>query len=83
MQKEVFSYFYEPEELDQPPDVFELFQFYNQFFFHSQLSTCIIKWSKRMTLCAGTCAYNMIGGCTITLSESLLQYRSNNEIKVF
>ena len=34
-----------------------------------------------MTLCAGTCKHESTGSCTLTLSEPLLKYRSNNEIK--
>lgn len=34
-----------------------------------------------MTLCAGTCCLSFKDSCTITLSESLLKFRSNNELK--
>ena len=50
-------------------------------FFFDVLDACQLKWSKRMTLCAGTCQYSSLNSCTITLSQPLLQYRSNNEIK--
>ncbi|KAL4473968.1 hypothetical protein ABPG72_000330 [Tetrahymena utriculariae] len=34
-----------------------------------------------MTSCAGTCKHSSNNSCTITLSESLLQYRNSNELK--
>ena len=34
-----------------------------------------------MTVCAGTCKLEHYNSCTITLSESLLQFRNSNEIK--
>lgn len=62
------------------PDVFVLFQKYNILFFDSKLSGCELKWSKRMTLCAGLCCYEGRGGlCSIKLSSPLLQYRSTQE----
>ena len=45
------------------PDVFMLFQKYNVLFFDGKLSGCELKWSKRMTLCAGLCCYE--GQCTV------------------
>jgi predicted SprT family Zn-dependent metalloprotease len=62
-------------------DVFDLFSFYNSYFFHGRLDKCVVKWSKRMTLCAGTCKYEGMQSSTITLSEALLQYRSSDEVK--
>jgi len=62
-------------------DVFDLFAFYNEYFFDRRLEKCTLKWSKRMTLCAGTCKYEGFGSSTITLSEPLLQYRSSDELK--
>jgi len=62
------------------PDVFMLFQKYNILFFDGKLSGCELKWSKRMTLCAGLCCYEGRGGlCSIKLSQPLLQYRSTKE----
>lgn len=34
-----------------------------------------------MTLCAGTCQMDTPGYCLITLSEPLLKFRNNNELK--
>ena len=62
-------YFAESEENTgipkPPPDVYELFSFYNRTFFSNILDACELKWSKRMTLCAGTCQYSSINSCTI------------------
>ena len=35
-------YFFDPELLKEPPDIFELFTFYNQFFFSETLATSIV-----------------------------------------
>ena len=75
------KYFANPDDHEGVLDVYELFRFYNPFFFYGKLDACFVRWSKRMTLCAGTCQYNSPGTCTITLSESLLQFRTNDEIK--
>ncbi|CAD8170938.1 unnamed protein product [Paramecium octaurelia] len=76
-----YKYFSDDNPYCDPPDVFELFQFYNQYFFEGILVTCTVKWSTRMTLCAGTCKYEGQKSCTITLSEPLLKFRSNDELK--
>jgi hypothetical protein len=34
-----------------------------------------------MTSCAGTCALQNAGSCLITLSEPILKFRNNNELK--
>ena len=79
------KYFYESEDdgvlIKPPPDIYDLFAFYNKTFFFNALEACEVKWSKRMTLCAGTCQHSSFNSCTITLSQPLLQYRSNNELK--
>lgn len=53
------NYYYETDLIKEPPDIYDLFNFYNGIFFDFKLSSSIIKWSKRMTLCAGTCAYKV------------------------
>lgn len=40
-----------------------------------------MRWSKKMTLCAGTCQFVGFGSSTISLSEPLLKFRTNNELK--
>lgn len=42
------------------PDLYKLFQLYNFQFFHNQLESVEVKWSTRMTLCAGVCIYQVI-----------------------
>ncbi len=75
-------YFYSEEDSSsEPPDIYELFRYYNALFFQNELEACEVKWSKRMTLCAGTCALTGPKYCTITLSEALLQFRTNNDLK--
>jgi hypothetical protein len=41
------------------PDLHELFLFYDSCFFFSKLQSVEVRWSKRMTLCAGVCVYNV------------------------
>lgn len=75
------NYFSDDNPYADPPDIFDLFQFYNSYFFENVLHSTVVKWSKRMTLCAGTCKYEGQQSCVITLSEPLLKFRSNNELK--
>lgn len=65
-------------ELRHPtPDLGLYLQYYDSAYFGSKLSLpCVIKWSMRMTLAAGYCTWHgKAGGCEITLSAPLLQYR--------
>lgn len=65
-------------EVENLPDIHELFAHYNKEYFASLLSSCILEWSDRMTLCAGICYLRRQGGhryCVIRLSRPLLQYR--------
>jgi len=73
-------YFYNDND-QETFDAYDLFRFYNIYFFHNILEASQVKWSSRMTLCAGTCQLQAPGSCLITLSKPLLQYRSNNELK--
>ena len=62
-------------------DVHSLFLLYAQLFFFNQLSAVSVRWSKRMTSCAGLCSFDVrSGGCEIALSESLLKFRSKKEV---
>lgn len=45
------------EDVDPTPDLHALFLQYNDRFFAGKLSSCEVKWSPRMTLCAGLCSY--------------------------
>jgi predicted SprT family Zn-dependent metalloprotease len=75
------SYFFFNENTAEVFDVHEMFRFYDFYFFNNLLVASEVKWSSRMTLCAGTCKMDIPGSCTITLSKPLLQFRSNNELK--
>lgn len=68
------------------PDVHKLFQHYNHVYFDNVLSSVLVNWSKRMTLCAGLCRFQVKRTttnnkveqqveCKISLSEKLLQFR--------
>ena len=62
-------------------DVHSLFLLYSTLFFHDSLPSVSVRWSSRMTLCAGLCRFDVRGGgCDIALSESLLRYRSKREV---
>lgn len=73
-------YFYNPND-QEVYDAYDMFRFFNIYFFHNVLEASEVKWSSRMTLCAGTCQLQSPGSCLITLSKPLLQFRSNNELK--
>jgi SprT-like domain-contaning protein Spartan len=62
-------------------DIYEMFNYYNGFFFADKLDKCYVEWSEKMTLCAGTCTHSSYDSCTIKLSAPLLQYRTANELK--
>ena len=53
---------------------------YDQEYFGGTLTAVEVKWSSRMTLCAGLCEYHRGGYCVIKLSEKLLQFRSRQEM---
>ncbi|KAM8952950.1 DNA-dependent metalloprotease SPRTN [Pelodytes ibericus] len=69
------------ELLDPIPDIRALFLQFNDMFFWSKLSGVEVKWSSRMTLCAGVCSYEGRGGlCSIRLSEPLLKLRPRKDL---
>jgi len=69
----------EAELLDPTPDIRSLFLDFNARFFSGKLSSCEVKWSKRMTLCAGVCSFD--GGlCSIRLSAPLLSLRPRSDL---
>ncbi|ETV99978.1 hypothetical protein H310_07429 [Aphanomyces invadans] len=71
----------EYEYLDPTPDVRSLFQEYDALFFDGLLQGCEIKWSPRMTLCAGLCSFQPATGfCSIRLSQPLLQLRPRSDL---
>ncbi|KAM8847131.1 DNA-dependent metalloprotease SPRTN [Synchiropus picturatus] len=69
------------ETLDPSPDVRSMFLEFNDTFFWGKLSGVEVKWSARMTLCAGVCSYEGRGGlCSIRLSEPLLKLRPRKDL---
>lgn len=69
------------EMLDPNPDVRAMFLEFNDIFFWGKLSGVEVKWSPRMTLCAGVCSYEGRGGlCSIRLSEPLLKLRPRKDL---
>uniref|UniRef100_A0A8C4GIY1 DNA-dependent metalloprotease SPRTN n=1 Tax=Dicentrarchus labrax TaxID=13489 RepID=A0A8C4GIY1_DICLA len=69
------------EMLDPNPDIRAMFLGFNATFFWGKLSGVEVKWSQRMTLCAGVCSYEGRGGlCSIRLSEPLLKLRPRKDL---
>uniref|UniRef100_A0A3B3T4Z4 DNA-dependent metalloprotease SPRTN n=1 Tax=Paramormyrops kingsleyae TaxID=1676925 RepID=A0A3B3T4Z4_9TELE len=69
------------EMLDPSPDVRAMFLDFNDKFFWGKLGGVEVKWSPRMTLCAGVCSYEGRGGlCSIRLSEPLLKLRPRRDL---
>jgi hypothetical protein len=69
------------EDLDPTPDLHALFLQYNDQFFWGRLNGCEVKWSPRMTLCAGVCSYQRRAGyCSIRLSVPLLKLRPRKDL---
>lgn len=69
------------ELLDPTPDVYALFQEFDRIYFWGKLKCCEVKWSPRMTLCAGLCHYEGRGGlCSIRLSGPLLKLRPRKDL---
>lgn len=66
---------------DPTPDVHSLFAYYNRKHFGSKLTNVYVEFSKRMTLCAGTCTFRGVGGCRIALSEPLLKLRPASDLR--
>ncbi|XP_008568080.1 PREDICTED: sprT-like domain-containing protein Spartan isoform X1 [Galeopterus variegatus] len=69
------------ELVDPTPDLQALFVQFDDRFFWGQLGAVEVKWSARMTLCAGMCSYEGRGGmCSIRLSEPLLKLRPRKDL---
>ncbi|XP_016392672.1 sprT-like domain-containing protein Spartan [Sinocyclocheilus rhinocerous] len=69
------------EMLDPNPDARAMFLQFNDKFFWGKLSGVEVKWSPRMTLCAGVCSYEGRGGlCSVRLSEPLLKLRPRKDL---
>ncbi|XP_072503581.1 DNA-dependent metalloprotease SPRTN [Notamacropus eugenii] len=69
------------ELVDPNPDPRALFVQFNELYFWGRLEAVEVKWSFRMTLCAGVCKYEGKGGmCSICLSEPLLKLRPRKDL---
>ncbi|XP_078316176.1 protein pellino-like [Crassostrea virginica] len=69
------------ELMDPNPDIRALFLQYNDRFFWGRLAGVEVKWSPRMTLCAGLCVYEGRGGlCSVRLSLPLLKLRPRRDL---
>ncbi|XP_007507917.2 DNA-dependent metalloprotease SPRTN [Monodelphis domestica] len=69
------------ELVDPNPDPRALFVQFNKLYFWGRLEAVEVKWSFRMTLCAGVCRYEGKGGmCSICLSEPLLKLRPRKDL---
>jgi len=69
------------EDVDPTPDLHALFQQYDRRFFWGTLAACEVRWSPRMTLCAGICSYQHRSGyCSIRLSVPLLKLRPRSDL---
>ena len=64
--------------IDPCPDIRALFQEYDKKYFWSRLGSCLVEWSKRMTICAGI--FYLREGGIIRLSEPLLKFRPRSDL---
>ncbi|XP_076358186.1 DNA-dependent metalloprotease SPRTN [Tachypleus tridentatus] len=66
---------------DPNPDIHGLFIEFNDTYFWGRLQGVEVRWSPRMTLCAGLCCYEGRGGlCSIRLSIPLLKLRPRKDL---
>lgn len=69
------------ETIDPTPDLHALFLEFNQQFFWGRLVSCEVRWSPRMTQCAGICRYSPRERfCTIGISIPLLKLRPRKDL---
>ncbi|XP_078069474.1 DNA-dependent metalloprotease SPRTN [Mustelus asterias] len=69
------------ELIDPNPDLHSLFLQFNELYFWGRLAGVEVRWSPRMTLCAGVCSYEGRGGlCSIRISEPLLKLRPRRDL---
>ncbi|KAI7881510.1 SprT-like family-domain-containing protein [Mucor mucedo] len=62
------------------PDLYQLFMYFNKVYFSNMLDSVQVKWSTRMTRCAGTCTYKKNFECIVALSEPLLKFRTKKDM---
>lgn len=67
-------------EVEEHLDIHALFQLFDAQYFSSRLASVEVRWSPRMTLCAGICVWSRGGYCSIRLSEPLLQFRPRSDL---
>ena len=61
-------------------ELYERFHLYNALYFEGRLEGVEVKWSDKMTLCAGLCSFNKREGfCSIRLSRPLLKLRPKTD----
>ena len=69
------------ELIDPTPNIYTLFVQFNERFFWNILLSVEVKWSSRMTSCAGTCSFHPRSRqCIITLSAPLLKLRPRKDL---
>ncbi|XP_043477927.1 DNA-dependent metalloprotease dvc-1-like isoform X2 [Leptopilina heterotoma] len=69
------------EIIDPTPNIHTLFVQFNKKFFSNKLLSVEVKWSHRMTSCAGTCTFNTGSRyCVIALSSPLLKLRPRKDL---
>lgn len=69
------------EFIDPTPDIHVLFLQFNDRFFWGKLNGVEVKWSPRMTSCAGVCVYQgRAGFCSVRLSLPLLKLRPRKDL---
>ncbi|GBL76292.1 SprT-like domain-containing protein Spartan [Araneus ventricosus] len=69
------------ELIDPNPDIHALFLEFNAKFFYGKLDAVEVRWSPRMTLCAGVCCYEGRGRlCSVRLSLPLLKLRPRKDL---
>lgn len=69
------------ELIDPIPDIRQLFVQFNETYFDCKLACVEVKWSTRMTRCAGLCRYKRREGlCCINLSQPLLKLRPRKDL---
>lgn len=69
------------ELTDPTPDIYGLFMAFNDRFFWGHLNRVEVRWSPRMTSCAGVCVYEGRHGlCSVRLSAPLLKLRPRSDL---
>lgn len=69
------------ELIDPTPNIHTLFVQFNARYFWNMLLPVEVKWSNRMTMCAGVCSFHPRNQqCIITLSAPLLKLRPRKDL---